>query len=121
MGRAAMRRQPWPGLSRCRPRRPAKKQESRECPGIHSRHSRDSCSGEPVGAEVITRGPDGAPMSPARKPKPPAPEPDPAQSPVRQAAERAHARVASMEGGAAPLTPKEAPTLPPLRADLRLR
>ena len=73
------------------------------------------------GAQVITRADDCTAMSPRGKAKPPEPAPDPTQSPVRQAAERTHARVAAMEGGAVPITPKEAPTLLPLRADLKMR
>lgn len=60
-------------------------------------------------------------MPARRKPKAPEPPVDPSMSPVRQAAERSHARIAAMADAAAPLTPKEAPTLPPLRADLKLR
>lgn len=40
---------------------------------------------------------------------------------MRAAAERAHARAASKADAAVPITPQEAPTLPPLRDGLRLR
>lgn len=60
-------------------------------------------------------------MPARRKAKPPEPEPDPSLSPVRQAAERAHARAASRADGSVALTPQEAPAMPPLREDLKLR
>src|SRR5688572_32437996 len=69
-------------------------------------------------AHVITRGPDGAPMSPRAKPAtPPAPEPDPGQSPVRQAAERAYAKA----GSSMPIDLSPAQAMPPLKAGLTLR
>lgn len=62
-----------------------------------------------------------AAMTPVRKAKAPEPAPDPSKSPVLQAAERAHARVAAMEDGAAPIIAKEVPPQPPLREGLKLR